>query len=151
MMVIPNNSKSGRMLAIGSLHAPSVDGMIAQVILSACTVFVLCLLGSPACSCQEEGGNRESESTLGGGIGVNDFHDKDRYLSPYIFRGLMASARISYEVNLPGARHILEAWFSSGHTDSDLQPRDVTQYTGRLAVVNQRRDFHRCRYGGCGG
>ena len=35
-----------------------------------------------------------SEHSIGLGIGINDFHQKDQYLSPFIYRGSIFSSMI---------------------------------------------------------
>lgn len=52
----------------------------------------------------------------------------DEYLSPIIFGGMMLSSRVSYQLKLAHATHTGDIRFSIGSLDSDLQPREVTQY-----------------------
>ncbi|HTR98788.1 MAG TPA: hypothetical protein VML00_03500, partial [Bacteroidota bacterium] len=46
---------------------------------------------------------------LGASLGVSDFHVKDRYLSPYTYRGLIFASRISCELPAGAALHSIEA------------------------------------------
>jgi hypothetical protein len=74
-----------------------------------------------------------SKHSIGASIGINDFHLKDEYLSPYVFRGRMFSSGLAYQLKLNQSRHGIDAFFSIGSIDSDLQPRDVTQYVAYLS------------------
>jgi hypothetical protein len=71
--------------------------------------------------------------SVGAGIGVNDFHQKDTYLSPYIYRGPMFSSRLTYCAASASSRHMVDTWFSKGGIDSDVQPRDVIQTNGSFS------------------
>ena len=72
---------------------------------------------------------------LGLTFGVADFHQRDEYLAPATYAGAMLAAGIGYERR--GARTLLdvEAAATFGRTDSPTLPRDVHQYTGRVAVT----------------
>jgi hypothetical protein len=76
---------------------------------------------------------RESVHSFVVSLGLNDFHLKDEYLSPYIFGGLLFSPRASLQIESEDTRHSIDVWFSIGHPNSDIQPRDVTQRVGYIS------------------
>lgn len=78
---------------------------------------------------------KQTDSTkysIGLGIGVNDFHIKDDYLSPYYFSGLMFSARINFKAIISNSRHEVFGYFSSGSPESDKQTFEIRQKTASL-------------------
>ena len=75
----------------------------------------------------------KSRHSFGVSLGINDFHIKDEYLSPFVFSGLTFASRASYQLQLVKNRHALDILLSTGKIDSDLQPRNVTQYIGYLS------------------
>lgn len=70
---------------------------------------------------------------LGASIGLNDFHIKDEYLSPYPFGGIMFSSKLLFEAESENEKHALETYFSTGKIDSDEQPRNVTPTIASLS------------------
>jgi hypothetical protein len=81
--------------------------------------------------------------SVGARIGVNDFHQKDTYLSPYIYRGRMFSSRLTYCATSASSRHMVDVWFSKGGIDSDVQPRDVIQTNGYFSYSYVRSVYAR--------
>jgi hypothetical protein len=80
--------------------------------------------------------NTNSDSTnyfLGANFGINDFHVKDEYLSPYTFRGVMFSTNLSFQAKLKNIIHEVDVFFSTGKPDSDKQPRDLSQKVGSIS------------------
>lgn len=70
---------------------------------------------------------------LGGAIGLNDFHIKDEFLSPYPFGGIMFSSKLLFEAESENGKHSIETYFSIGKIDSDEQPRNVTPTIASLS------------------
>ena len=105
-------------------------------IVSLLTLFLMALT-SGIVFCQSEQSSashpENSKHSIGASIGINDFHLKDEYISPYVFRELMFSSRLAYQLKLNQSRHSVDAFFSIGSIDSDIQPRNVTQYVGYLS------------------
>jgi hypothetical protein len=103
------------------------------------TKLVLCLVllfnspvfGQSEQACEQP--QQESVHSLGFGIGINEFHARDEYLSPYIFSGTMFTSMLSYQLKTEHFRHAIVATYSTGHPNSDIQPREVTERIGSLS------------------
>ncbi|MEW6194984.1 MAG: hypothetical protein AB1521_07510 [Bacteroidota bacterium] len=92
-------------------------------------IFLLVFFSLRVTECQTSDSPIETDTTkylLGGAIGLNDFHIKDEYLSPYPFGGIMFSSKLLFEAESESGKHALETYFSTGKIDSDEQPRNVT-------------------------
>lgn len=76
--------------------------------------------------------------SLGFGIGINDFHFRDQYLSPYIFSKSMFSSRLTYQSQAGHFLHNIDISYSYGHPKSELQPRDVTEHIGFISYSLSR-------------
>jgi hypothetical protein len=102
----------------------------------ACALGAACMLASSALG-QEvpPSGDASHSYSIGADFGVNDFHLKDTYLSPYIYRGAMFSSHLSMQAALWPSRHSIDARFSRGHINSDEQPRDVAQTMGSFSYA----------------
>jgi hypothetical protein len=89
----------------------------------------------PAFSQDEKSPEQQQEfnNSLGFSAGVNDFHVRDKYLSPYIFAGTMFSSELSYQLKTEQYRHTIDIFYSTGHLDSDIQPRSVVEKIGSLS------------------
>lgn len=98
----------------------------------AVALFLLMFVASGILICQNEepASSGSVVHSLGVSVGVNDFHLKDEYLSPSIFAGGMFSTEILYQVKSKQIKHAVDFYFSTGHINSDVQPRDVTPYIG---------------------
>jgi hypothetical protein len=72
-------------------------------------------------------------NSLGFSAGVGDFHSRDHYLSPYIFSGTMFTSRLSYQLKTERYLHTIDIVYSTGHPDSDIQPRSVSEKIGSLS------------------
>jgi hypothetical protein len=122
-----------------------------RFLVSLLIVFSAGLLGCGIVFCQDDQAavtkSAKSQHALGASVGVNDFHIKDEYLSPIIFSGLTLSSRVSYQLQLPKTRHAIAVMFSVGSIDSDIQPRDVTQYVGYVSY-SFTREFKRSQIAG---
>ena len=71
--------------------------------------------------------------SLGFSVGVNDFHLLDQYLSPYIFTKTFISSQVTYQLKTVRYQHTIDFSYCSGHPNSTVQPRDVTQKIGTLS------------------
>jgi hypothetical protein len=60
-------------------------------------------------------------------MGVNSFHSLDEYLSPHTFSKNMFSTLLAYNRQGKLVQHSVEAGFSTGHPNSPVQPRNVTE------------------------
>jgi len=102
-------------------------------------VFAICLflmsLSFSLFSQNEVRQNNQSTNSVGIGIGLNDFHSKDKYFSPYIYSGLDFSSRIFYRNASDNSRHAADMYFSTGGISSDEQPRDVTLYSWLISYA----------------
>jgi hypothetical protein len=74
--------------------------------------------------------SESSENGLALRIGINDFHVRDHYLSPFSYQGRLFSSSLSYQLKLEHTRHAVDFGFSTGHTESDAQSQEATQYVG---------------------
>jgi hypothetical protein len=94
--------------------------------------FFFCL---PAFSQSGESAEQQQEfnNSLGFSIGINDYHARDEYLSPYIFSGTMFTSGLSYRLKTERYRHSINISFSTGHPGSDIQPRSVAEKIGSLS------------------
>jgi hypothetical protein len=75
---------------------------------------------------------------LGISLGVDDFHFRDEYLSPHIFSKSLFSTQLSYQIRAKRYLHNIEVDFSTGHPNSDIQPRNVTENIGSIAYAVSR-------------
>lgn len=96
---------------------------------------LLFMILAPYAMCQNEepGTASGSKTLLGASIGINDFHQRDKYLSPYAFSGVNFASRLTFQVKSETDKHSIDGYFSVGSISADLQPRDVTQYVGGLS------------------
>lgn len=98
---------------------------------------LICLVIPVLVLCQDEPLSKpeleDFKHSLGVSIGINDFHLKDKYLSPSIYRGKLFSSSVSYQLKLERIRHEVEARINNGRINSDELPRDVTQFVGYLS------------------
>jgi hypothetical protein len=104
-------------------------------------VFFLSLLTYTTGFCQEEQAKepqKKSVHSIGISLGVNDFHSRDEYLSPYIFSKTLFSSALSYKFKTNRTIHQLDATYSTGHPNSSVQPRKVTENIGSLSYSISR-------------
>jgi hypothetical protein len=71
--------------------------------------------------------------SLGGSVGINDFHQRDKYLSPFVFDGKNFASILTLQVQSEQSRHTVDAFFSYGPLDSDIQPRYVREHVASLS------------------
>jgi len=100
--------------------------------------YILCLSLMIFCPCafgQNEVVQKHepSRTSLALSLGINDFHQRDNYLSPFAFGGVNFASKLSFQANTDNNRHRADAFFSKGAINSDVQQRDVTQYVGYLS------------------
>lgn len=72
---------------------------------------------------------------LGVSLGASDFHVKDRYLSPFTYRGLLFASRLTCELPAVGALHSIEAAYATGSPASTLQTRELTEKIGEFSYT----------------
>lgn len=60
-------------------------------------------------------------------MGINSFHSLDEYLSPHTFSRNMFSTLLAYNCQGKLVLHSVEAGFSTGHPNSAVQARNVTE------------------------
>jgi hypothetical protein len=85
--------------------------------------------------CQnDESPKTDGTSTLlGVSVGINDFHQRDEYLSPSTFNGVNFASKLSFQVETEMNRHRVDAFFSTGALNPDIQGREVTEKGGYLS------------------
>lgn len=66
-------------------------------------------------------------------LGITDLHVKDEFLSPMVFSGGMFISEVSYQSKAGDNLHSVDLSFSRGNINSDVQPRDVTEYVGNIS------------------
>lgn len=66
-------------------------------------------------------------------VGLNNYRQTDRYLSPYIFSGTIFGAKAAYDVRSGENAQRVELLASLGPLRSSVQPRDVYQDVGLLS------------------
>ena len=81
----------------------------------------------------QNGEIRESKYSLAASLGINDYHQRDKYLSPYIFNGSNFASKLSFLIESENSNHIMDAFFSYGALNSDIQPRYVRQHVASLS------------------
>jgi hypothetical protein len=103
-------------------------------------ILFLCLLFCFPAFCQEEQPSAQQKPvhSLGISIGINDFHFRDEYLSPHIFSSILFSSAISYQFKAKQTLHRFNATFNTGHPNSTIQPRNVTENIGSLQYTISR-------------
>lgn len=74
-----------------------------------------------------------SKYSIGGRIGLNDFHMKDEFLSPDIFKGILFSSEISFSAELKKIRHTVDLYFSYGNPEPNHSQLELTQYIGGIS------------------
>lgn len=104
------------------------------------SIFILCLFMYSAAFCQENQPNVQQKSvhSLGISLGVDDFHFREEYLSPHIFSKSLFSTQLSYQIRTKLYLHNIEVDFSTGHPNSDIQPRNVTENIGSVSYAISR-------------
>jgi len=101
-------------------------------------VSLLTLLTAVVCVCGQNDNNLISRpkypvSSINAAAGLNNFHIKDEYLSPYIFGGSVFSSELSYKINLDRQRHECDIYFSTGNISSEKWAKELKLYTGKLS------------------
>lgn len=79
--------------------------------------------------------SERSTSSISLRLGFNDFHIKDKYISPYIFNGITYTSEIAYQFKNESNRHNIQLLFSTGKINSDIQTRNATSYIGYIAYT----------------
>jgi len=105
------------------------------------TLFFLALLLCSAVFGQEEKPTepqKKAVHSLSINMGVNDFHMRDEYLSPHIFSKSLFSTQLSYQIRAKHYLHNIEVDFSTGHPNSNIQPRNVAENIGSIAYTVSR-------------
>ena len=74
-----------------------------------------------------------STISLGVSIGINDFHQLDKYLSPLIFNGINFASKISFQAKTKDNRHRIDGFFTIGTLNPDIQQREVTLKGGYIS------------------
>lgn len=82
--------------------------------------------------CQSDGSAERSGAagSLCLSVGINDFNQRDKYLSPYIFSGTIFGSSLSYRVSSGMSLHRIDVFFSLGSLNSGVQASDVYQDVG---------------------
>ena len=103
-------------------------------------LFILSLLMYSVTFCQEGQPKEQQKSvhSLGISLGVNDFHFRDEYLSPHIFSKSSFSTQLSYQIRAKHYLHNIEVDFSTGHPNSEIQPRNVSENIGSVSYAISR-------------
>lgn len=105
------------------------------------SLFILCLLIYIPVFCQEEKPTepqKKAVHSLGISFGVNDFHFRDEYLSPHIFSKSLFSTQLSYQIRSKHYLHNIDVDFSTGHPNSEIQPRNVSENIGSVSYTISR-------------
>jgi hypothetical protein len=100
-------------------------------------LLLLCVLFSVKVYCQDvqttEDQQKKPVHSIGFITGVNSFHFRDEYISPYIFSKMIFASGLSYHADTKRFNQSVDAFFSVGHPLSKIQPRDVTEQIGSLS------------------
>lgn len=72
-------------------------------------------------------------NSVGFGFGINDFHLRDNYTSPYNFNGTMFQSHLFYKHVLDENIHSVIADFSKGTLSAKTNNEETTQYFGELS------------------
>ncbi len=78
---------------------------------------------------------QESTSSLGLKAGINDFHLRDKYLSPYIYNSVIFVSEISYQLKKKKSGHTVQLLFSTGKITSDNQAGHISPYIGYISYA----------------
>ncbi len=73
---------------------------------------------------------KNKKNFLSASVGINDFHLRDEYLSPYSYNGSLFSSAIKYKLKFTKSEHIVNIGFSTGDIDSDSRSLNASQYFG---------------------
>ena len=98
---------------------------------SAACIVLFAFVGTALCQNIET--TTTSTGFFGVSLGINDFHEKDKYLSHLPFRGIIFASGISYQLATESSRHRIDGFFSTGNLNTDLPSRDLTQYVGSFS------------------
>jgi hypothetical protein len=79
-----------------------------------------------------------SVTSLAATVGINDFHQMDKYLSPCVFGGTNFATKLSFQVQTEQSTHTAEIFFSDGALNSDIQPRYVREHLASLSYSYAR-------------
>jgi len=74
-----------------------------------------------------------SKYSIGGRIGLNDFHMKDEFLSPDVFKGILFSSAISLNAEFEKTRHAIDIYFSYVNPERNHSQLDIIQYIGSIS------------------
>jgi len=85
--------------------------------------------------CQENELREPNEvpTSLAVSAGVNNFHQRDKYISPYIFNGVSFASKISFQVKTENNQHRVDGFFTIGALSPDIPQREVTLKGGYLS------------------
>lgn len=72
---------------------------------------------------------------LGLSLGLADWHQRDDYLSPVIYRGALPSVGALLEVQSGRLLYALRGEYAAGRTNSAVLPRDVRQHEARVSLA----------------
>lgn len=71
--------------------------------------------------------------SIGAGLGINNFHIKDEYVSPYSFRGGLFSSLINFQAESGSNTHRVDIFFSTGWANPDKQTFKSLERMGSLS------------------
>ena len=98
-----------------------------------CFALIIFISFSSNSYCQNDESVNNNNSSFGASLGINEFHQRDKYLSPYIFSGMIFASRLSYEFRTEKNINKVDAFFSTGSLNSDIQPRNINHYVGYIS------------------
>jgi len=101
-----------------------------------CSLLLLCFMivqSHALCQTDIPQERQGSRTSLTASIGVNDFHQRDKYLSPHIFEGVNFASKLAFQLQSEECSHTIDAFFSYGALNSDVQPGTVREYVANLS------------------
>jgi len=77
----------------------------------------------------------QASNLIGVSLGVIDFHQQDKYMTPLVVSGTMPAVYASFELRLLENRHMFNGSFGVASMNPDEHPRDVTVHAGSLTYT----------------
>ncbi len=78
---------------------------------------------------------QEPASSLILRAGLNDYHLLDKYLSPFIYNGIIFVSDLSFQVKGKNSDHTVKLLFSTGKISSNDQPGHISPYIGYISYA----------------
>ena len=104
-----------------------------KLLLSIILLSIVCIPDKAVCQTEQTLQSEQTQYSVGVGLGINDFHIKDEYVSPYPFRGGLFSSFLNFQARSGNNRHEVDIYFSTGRTNPEKQTFKSIEKMGSLS------------------